>query len=81
MSNGCPNCEALCAICQDNTYNWHEPLCSPCRLAVAHTKERIIELLTVDAESQTEYCKPLDAEHCHTCFETVRLIALIKGEK
>ena len=45
MSNGCPNCEALCTICQDNTYNWHEPLCSSCRLAVAHTEERIIKLL------------------------------------
>lgn len=43
-------------------------------------QERIIKSLQEDAESQTEYCKPLDSEHCHTCFEAVRLIKLIKGE-
>ncbi len=43
-------------------------------------QERIIKLLQEDAESQTEYCKPLDSEHCHTCFEAVRLIKLIKEQ-
>lgn len=47
----------------------------------AREQDRIIALLEVDAERQTQYCKPLNAEHCHSCFESVRLIALIKGEK
>jgi predicted amidophosphoribosyltransferase len=74
MSNGCPNCEALCAICQDNTYNWHEPLCSSCRLAVAHTEERIIKLLEDDPEDLISAGGGLRAG-----YETA--IELIKGEK
>ena len=46
-------------------------------------RERIIALLETDATTGTgtEYCTlPLDEEHCHWCFEIVRLIALIKGD-
>ena len=71
MSNGCPNCETLCAICQDNTYNWHEPLCSSCRLAVAHTEERIIKLLEeAECQGEDDWCGTIE-----------QAIALIKGEK
>jgi hypothetical protein len=84
MSNGCPNCEAPCTICQDNTYNWHEPLCSSCRLAVAHTEDRIIKLLELEEDNWR--CK----EGCCECFgwngntpinQVGLLIALIKGGK
>lgn len=52
-------------------------------LGVMAERERIIELLEADATtgSGSEYCTlPLDKEHCHWCFEVVRLIALIKGD-
>jgi predicted amidophosphoribosyltransferase len=80
MSNGCPNCEALCTICQDNTYNWHEPLCSSCRLAVAHTEDRIIELLE-DYDFSTIWRQVAWNPHAWEGFGSGDLIALIKGEK
>ena len=75
MSNGCPNCEALCTICQDNTYNWHELLCNSCRLAVAHTEERIIKLLMDRAFWLVHLDRLAEAE------ELKLQVALIKGEK
>jgi hypothetical protein len=86
MSNGCPNCEALCTICQDNTYNWHESLCNSCRLAVAHTEERIIKLL----QDQAVLCGRKGSQgHGLRCALRIvgngcncnEVIALIKGEK
>ena len=54
--------------------------CWQCERALKFEQERIIKLLKTDAENQTKYCKPLEAEHCGSCFETVRLISLIKGD-
>jgi hypothetical protein len=52
-------------------------------VGAAAERKRIIALLETDATTGTgtKYCTlPLDEEHCHWCFEIVRLIALIKGD-
>jgi len=42
-------------------------------------RERIIGLLEKEAESWSSNCqKPLDPEHCQSCWMFVDLIALIK---
>lgn len=58
----------------------YRTLCQAQAEAAAAERERIINLLRDYAENRTQYCKPLDAEHCQDCFESVRLIALIKGD-
>lgn len=78
MVNGCPNCEALCAICQDNTYNWHEPLCSSCRLAVAYTEDRIIKLLEENLDFGLDVGICDKESNCQ--IDLLYLITLIKGE-
>lgn len=52
-----------------------------CESATIIERERIIALLETNAENWSSDCqKPLDPQHCQSCWLFVDLIALIKGE-
>jgi len=70
-------------VCVEHDWSWYEgddygcPVCYGIRLE----RERIIALLETQSENWSGDCeKPLDPEHCQSCWLFVDLIALINGE-